>query len=65
MTLEELAIKTIEAAEELGVDFMAVGAIPAGAYGIPRSTRDVLANLRSFPASGRQQGGAWSANGKA
>ncbi len=41
MKLEELAIHVIEAAEALGVDFMAVGAIAAGAYGIPRSTRDV------------------------
>lgn len=41
MKLEELAVHVIEAAEALGVDFMAVGAIAAGAYGIPRSTRDV------------------------
>ncbi len=41
MTLEELAIKVVEAAEAAGVDFMAVGAIAAGAYGVPRSTRDV------------------------
>lgn len=41
MKLEELAIHVIEAAEALGVEFMAVGAIAAGAYGIPRSTRDV------------------------
>jgi len=39
MTLETLAIKVIEAAEAAGVDFMAVGAIAAGAYGVPRSTR--------------------------
>ena len=41
MTLEGLAIKVLEAAESVGVDFMAVGAIAAGAYGVPRSTRDV------------------------
>jgi hypothetical protein len=41
MTLEALAVKVIEAAESAGVDFMAVGAIAAGAYGVPRSTRDV------------------------
>lgn len=41
MTLEALAIKVIEAAEAAKVDFMAVGAIAAGAYGVPRSTRDV------------------------
>lgn len=41
MTLEELAIKVVEAAEASGVPFMTVGAIAAGAYGVPRSTRDV------------------------
>lgn len=41
MTLEALAVKVIEAAEAARVDFMAVGAIAAGAYGVPRSTRDV------------------------
>ncbi|GDY20169.1 hypothetical protein LBMAG56_15140 [Verrucomicrobiota bacterium] len=41
MTLEALAIKVVEAAEAAGVEFMAVGAIAAGAYGVPRSTRDV------------------------
>ncbi len=41
MKLEELAIHVIEAAESENVAFMAVGAIAAGAYGIPRSTRDV------------------------
>ena len=41
MTLEALAIKVLEAAEAAGVEFMAVGAVAAGAYGVPRSTRDV------------------------
>src|SRR5947199_2161788 len=41
MTLEALAIKVIEAAESAGVEFMLVGAVAAGAYGVPRSTRDV------------------------
>ena len=41
MTLEALAILVIEAAEAAGVEFMAVGAVAAGAYGVPRSTRDV------------------------
>jgi hypothetical protein len=41
VTLEELAVKVVEAAEVTGVPFMAVGAIAAGAYGVPRSTRDV------------------------
>ncbi len=41
MKLEELAVRVIEAAEAEGVDFMGVGAIAAGAYGVPRSTRDI------------------------
>ncbi|RPJ29860.1 MAG: hypothetical protein EHM17_02685 [Verrucomicrobiaceae bacterium] len=41
MKLEELAVLVIEAAEAENVEFMAVGAIAAGAYGVPRSTRDV------------------------
>ncbi|MBI5388587.1 MAG: hypothetical protein HZA90_28325 [Verrucomicrobia bacterium] len=41
MTLETLAIKVIEAAESSGVEFMVVGAVAAGAYGVPRSTGDV------------------------
>jgi len=39
--LEELAVRVVKAAEAEGVDFMEVGAIAAGAYGVPRSTRDV------------------------
>ena len=49
MTLEALAVKVIEAAESAGVDFMAVGAMAAGAYGVPRSTRDV--DLLGFGAA--------------
>jgi len=41
MTLEALAISLIEAVESAGVEFMVVGAVAAGAYGVPRSTRDV------------------------
>lgn len=41
MNLEQLAILVLDATEATGVPFMAVGAIAAGAYGIPRSTRDV------------------------
>lgn len=41
MTLETLATTVIEAAEATGVEFMVVGAMAAGAYGVPRSTRDV------------------------
>jgi hypothetical protein len=53
MTLEALAVKVIEAAEAVRVDFMAVGAIAAGAYGVPRSTRDVdvLAPLATWTSS--------------
>lgn len=41
MTLQELAIKVLEATESIGLDFMIVGAVAAGAYGVPRSTKDV------------------------
>jgi len=41
MKLEELALLVIEAAEAENIEFMTVGAIAAGAYGVPRSTRDV------------------------
>jgi hypothetical protein len=41
MTLETLAMKVVEAVESAGVEFMVVGAMAAGAYGVPRSTRDV------------------------
>jgi hypothetical protein len=41
MTLETLAMKVVEAVESAGVEFMVGGAMAAGAYGVPRSTRDV------------------------
>jgi hypothetical protein len=41
MTLEKLAMEVVEAVESAGVEFMIVGAMAAGAYGVPRSTRDV------------------------
>ncbi len=41
MTLEDFAVRVIEAADAEKVNFMAVGAIAAGAYGVPRSTRDL------------------------
>lgn len=41
MNLEELAVKVLDAVEATEVPFMAVGAIAAGAYGVPRSTRDI------------------------
>ena len=40
MTMEDLACKVIAAAATTGAEFMVVGAIAAGAYGVPRSTRD-------------------------
>ena len=40
MTLIELACEVVEAAESTQTDFMAVGAIASGVYGLPRSTRD-------------------------
>jgi hypothetical protein len=41
MTLGELASSIFETAESIGVPHMAVGAIPAGTYGIPRATKDI------------------------
>jgi hypothetical protein len=41
MNLGELAIAIFEKAESLGVPHMAVGAIAAGTYGIPRATKDI------------------------
>jgi len=41
MTLAELANAVFVTADKIGVDHMAVGAIAAGTYGIPRATRDI------------------------
>jgi len=41
MTLQELALRVLEATEASGLNFMIVGAVAAGAYGVPRSTKDV------------------------
>jgi hypothetical protein len=41
MNLEELAGKVLDAIESTEIPFMMVGALAAGTYGIPRSTRDV------------------------
>lgn len=41
MSLIQLACSVFETAESLGVPHMAVGAIAAGAYGIPRATKDI------------------------
>jgi hypothetical protein len=41
VNLETLAVKVIETLESSGVEFMLVGALAGGAYGVPRSTRDV------------------------
>jgi hypothetical protein len=41
MNLAELAARLIETAEAEGIEYMIVGAIAAGAYGIPRATKDI------------------------
>ena len=41
MNLAQLAAVIFERAESLGVPHMAVGAIAAGTYGIPRATKDI------------------------
>ena len=41
MNLGNLAIAIFQKAESLGVPHMAVGAIAAGTYGIPRATKDI------------------------
>lgn len=41
MKLPELAHVVLDAIEEVGLNFMMVGAIAAGAYGVPRATRDL------------------------
>ena len=41
MTLSQLAGLVVDAAEGQGVEFMIVGALAAGFYGVPRSTKDV------------------------
>jgi hypothetical protein len=41
MRLEELAKQVVQVVEDAGVPFMLVGALAAGAYGLPRSTRDM------------------------
>ena len=41
MTLVELATAVFATAESMDVPHMAVGAIAAGAYGIPRATKDI------------------------
>ncbi len=52
MTLKDLAIKVLEATESAGLDFMVVGAIAAGAYGVPRATRDVDLLVAVTPEAG-------------
>ena len=41
MNLNQLACAIFKAAESLDIPHMAVGAIAAGAYGIPRATKDI------------------------
>lgn len=52
MKLEELAANVIEAAEAAGAEFMVVGSIAAGAYGVPRATRDVDVLVGIHPGGG-------------
>jgi hypothetical protein len=41
MNLEAVAGEVLGKIESTGVPYMLVGALAAGAYGVPRSTRDV------------------------
>lgn len=41
MNLIQLAVAIFDRAESCGVEHMAVGAIAAGTYGIPRATKDI------------------------
>jgi hypothetical protein len=41
MTLIELAVAIFDRAESEGIEHMAVGAIAAGTFGIPRATKDI------------------------
>jgi hypothetical protein len=41
MEIVNIAIQVLDRIEETGVPYMLVGAIAAGAHGIPRSTRDI------------------------
>lgn len=41
MNLIQLAVTIFEKAESCGIEHMAVGAIAAGTYGIPRATKDI------------------------
>lgn len=41
MNLIQLAVAIFETAESNDVEHMAVGAIAAGIYGIPRATKDI------------------------
>jgi hypothetical protein len=54
MTLDELTVEVLRATEATGVPFMVVGALAAGAYGVPRSTRD-LDLLVSVEVEGSRQ----------
>jgi hypothetical protein len=41
MDIAKIAVEVLDRIEDTGVPYMLVGAIAAGAHGIPRSTRDV------------------------
>jgi len=48
MTLVELARAVFQTAENLDVPYMAVGAIAAGLYGIPRATNGTTERLEKL-----------------
>ncbi len=52
MKIVELAARIFETAERIQVEHMAVGAIAAGAYGIPRATKDVDLLVSVDPGKG-------------
>lgn len=53
--LAKTAVHVFATAEKLGVDHMAVGAIPAGAYGVPRATKDIDLLVSVRESDGVQQ----------
>ncbi len=55
MKLSDLASTIFETADQLGVEHMAVGAIAAATYGIPRATKDVDLLVSIDPAKGITQ----------
>ena len=60
--MEDLACKVIAAAATTGAEFMVVGAIAAGAYGVPRSTRDgdFFSSPSTLAAAFMVSSGSWN-----